>query len=410
VPVESSVHKVSSTNATHLSKEIFKIVQEWSKVDTFLQEKQEEMLQLIEQLVNIDSGSYDKVGVDKVGSILKEKYEELGFVVEVREEEKHGNNLIIQHKDAVDPKIILVAHMDTVFPKGTVAKRPFSIEGNRAYGPGVVDMKSSQVELLYALMALVNTRTKGYENVQIILNSDEEIGSVTSRSLIEEKSQGKDYALIMEPARKDGSLVSSRRGGGRYTLVVKGKAAHSGIEPQKGRSAIEVLAHKIIQLHGLTDHEKGISVNVGLIEGGSSVNTVSPSAVAHVDIRISEMEQAEILQQKIEEICATTEVSGTKITLKGKISRPPMEKNEQTESLLQVIQEVGKEIGIDVHDTSTGGGSDASFTAANGVATVDGLGPVGGNAHSEDEYLEIPTLTERTLLLAKTIQRLSEDE
>lgn len=378
-------------------------------METFLQDKQEEMLQLIEKLVNIDSGSYDKEGVDSVGSILKEKYEELGFIVEVREEEKQGNNLLIQHKDAVDPKIILVAHMDTVFPKGTVAKRPFRIEGDRAYGPGVVDMKSSQVELLYALKALVISGAKGYENVQIILNSDEEIGSITSRSIIEEKSQGKEYALIMEPARKDGSLVSARRGGGRYTLVVKGKAAHSGIEPQRGRSAIEVLAHKIIQLHGLTDHDKGISVNVGLIEGGSSVNTVSPSAVAHVDIRISEMEQAEILQQKIEEICATTEVSGTKITLKGKISRPPMEKNQQTESLLQVIQEVGKEIGIEVHDTATGGGSDASFTAANGVATVDGLGPVGGNAHSEDEYLEIPTLRERTLLLAKTIQRLSEE-
>ncbi|QOR66381.1 M20 family metallopeptidase [Cytobacillus suaedae] len=379
-------------------------------MNTFLQDKQEEMLQLIEKLVNIDSGSHDKEGVDRVGAILKEKYEEIGFVVEVREEEQHGNHLVIQHKEAVDPKIILVAHMDTVFPKGTVAKRPFSIEGDRAYGPGVVDMKSSQVELLYALKALVTTGTPGYENVQIIINSDEEIGSPTSRELIEEKSQGKEYALIVEPARKDGSLVSSRRGGGRYKLVVKGKAAHSGIEPQKGRSAIEELAHKIIQLHGLTDHEKGISVNVGLIEGGSSVNTVSPRAVAHVDIRISDMEQAKILQQKIDEICSTTEVSGTEVTMRGKISRPPMEKTEQSESLLQVIQEVGKEIGIDVQDTSTGGGSDASFTAANGVATVDGMGPVGGNAHSEDEYLEIPTLTERTLLLAMTIQRLTEDD
>ena len=366
------------------------------------------MLKLIEQLVNIDSGSYHKEGIDKVGSILKEKYEELGFIVEVKEEKEFGNNLVIQHKDANNPKIILVAHMDTVFPKGTVAERPFRIEGDRAYGPGVVDMKSSHVELLYALKALQQAGIKSYENVQVILNSDEEIGSKTSRAIIEENSKGKEYALIMEPARKDGSLVSSRRGGGRYTLIVKGKAAHSGIEPQNGRSAIEELAHKIIQLHSLTDHEKGISVNVGLIEGGSSVNTVSPSAVAHVDIRISEMAQAQFLKDKIEQICATSEVSGTKITLEGNISRPPMEKNEQTKSLLHVIEEVGKEIGIKVFDTATGGGSDASFTSATGVATVDGLGPVGGNAHSENEYLEIPTLTERTLLLAKTIQRLSE--
>lgn len=376
-------------------------------METYLQQSQAEMLQLIEKLVNIDSGTYVKEGIDRVGAILKEEYEKLGFTVEVREEEKYGNNLIVQHKDAVDPKIILVAHMDTVFPLGTVAERPFRIEGDRAYGPGVVDMKSSQVELLSAIKALQQTGSESYKNMLIILNSDEEVGSPTSRPLIEEKSQGKEYALIMEPARKDGSLVSARRGGGSYTVIVKGKAAHSGIEPQKGRSAIEELAHKVIQLNALSDYEKGISVNVGLIEGGSSINTIPPIAVAHVDIRISEMHQAKYLEEKIKEICATTDVSGTQIILKGSISRPPMEKNKQTQSLLHLIEEVGKEIGLQVFDTATGGGSDASFTSATGVATVDGLGPVGGNAHSEDEYLEIKTLPERTLLLAKTIERLS---
>ncbi|MBD8070601.1 M20 family metallopeptidase [Bacillus sp. PS06] len=374
----------------------------------FIQNKQEEMLQLIEELVNIDSGSYFKEGVDRVGLLLKEKYERLGFVVEVKEEEAYGNNLIIKHKNAIDPRIILCAHMDTVFPEGTVAKRPFRVEGTRAYGPGVVDMKSSLVELLYALTALQNEDVKAYENVLIILNGDEEIGSPSSRALIEEYSFGKDYALIMEPARKDGSLVSARRGGGRYTLVVKGKAAHSGIEPEKGRSAIEALAYKIIQLHQLSDHENGISVNVGIIEGGSAVNTVSPNAVAHVDIRISESEQAAILEERIKEICSVCDVPGTRITLEGEMNRPPMEKNERNEELLHVIQDIGKEIGMKLNDTSTGGGGDASFTSANGVATIDGLGPVGGNAHSENEYLDIPTLTERTLLLAKTIQKLSE--
>ncbi|WP_078543752.1 M20 family metallopeptidase [Litchfieldia alkalitelluris] len=373
----------------------------------FLQSKQEEMLYLIEELVNIDSGSYYKEGVDRVGSILKGKFERLGFIVNEKTEMEYGNHLVIQHRDAIDPKIILVAHMDTVFPEGTVEKRPFRIEGTRAYGPGVVDMKASLVELLYALMALQDAGYNAYENVLIVLNSDEEIGSPSSRPLIEEHSTGKDYALIMEPARKDGSVVSARRGGGRYTLIVKGKAAHSGIEPEKGRSAIEALAYKIIQLHELSDHENGISVNVGLIEGGSAVNTVSPNAIAHVDIRISEVEQAAILEEQIKKICSVCDVPGTKVTLEGEMNRPPMEKNKRSEELLQVIQGVGKEIGVKVMDTSTGGGGDASFTSANGVATIDGLGPVGGNAHSENEYLEIPTLTERTLLLAKTIQKLS---
>ncbi len=372
-----------------------------------LSKKKNEMLKLIEQLVNIDSGSYFKEGIDKVGNILKEKYEENGFIVEIVEQEEHGNHLIIKHKEALDPKILIVAHMDTVFPKGTVDKRPFSIEGNVAFGPGVIDMKASQVTALYALKALVECQDEAIKNVEIILNSDEEIGSPTSRALIEQKTKGKKYALIMEPARKDGSLVTERRGGGLYTINVKGIATHSGIEPEKGRSAIEELAYKIVKLHQLNDHENGVSVNVGLIEGGDSVNTVSPNAVGHIDVRISRPEQAEIIHEKIKEICAVSDVSGTTIELIGCIDRPPMVKNEQTVQLLNVIKEVGKEIGLVVIDTKTGGGSDASFTSAKGIATIDGLGPVGGNPHSDKEYLEIPTLTERALLLMKTIQKLS---
>ena len=343
-------------------------------MESFIEQKQEEMLELIEQLVNIDSGSYMKEGVDHVGSILTNKYKELGFVVEVKEEKEYGNHLVIRHKNTNDPKIILLAHMDTVFPEGTVAERPFTIKGNRAYGPGVVDMKSSLVELLYAIQALVHAGSKSVENVEIILNSDEEIGSPSSRSLIEERSIGKEYALVMEPARKDGSLVMARRGGGRYTIMVEGKAAHSGIEPEKGRSAIEELAYKIIQLHDLTDHEKGMSVNVGIIEGGSAVNTVSDSAIAHVDVRISELEQGEYLEERFKEICATSEVQGTNVVLEGEIGRPPMEHNDQTKSLLDIIKDVGEEIGVEISATATGGGGDASFTSATGVATVDGLG------------------------------------
>lgn len=376
-------------------------------VEAYINSKKTEMLDLIEQLVNIDSGSYVKKGIDRIGSILIKKYEELGFIIDVKEEEVYGNHLVIRHKKAKSPEIILLAHMDTVFPEGTVAERPFHINGDKAYGPGVVDMKSSLVEVLYAIKTLIWSGSDSVENVEILLNSDEEIGSPSSRSLIEERSKWKKFALVMEPARKDGSLVEARRGGGRFTLMVQGKAAHSGIEPEKGRSAIEELAYKIIQLHDLTDHDKGMSVNVGIIEGGTAVNTVSDSAVAHVDVRISEIEQAEYLEEKMKEICATTEVPGTNVELEGEIGRPPMEQNDQTKSLLHIIKGVGEEIGLKVSATSTGGGGDASFTAANGVATVDGLGPVGGNAHSDKEYVEIGSIPERTLLLAKTIERLS---
>ncbi|MCG7344247.1 M20 family metallopeptidase [Sporosarcina sp. ACRSL] len=374
----------------------------------YLQTKQTEMLQLLEKLVNIDSGSTHKEGIDEVGGILKSLYEELGFEVEVIEEPKNGNNMVITYQGNDNPTMLAVAHMDTVFRVGTASERPFTINGDRAYGPGVIDMKASQVALLYALKALKEKNPTALEKIQIILNGDEEIGSSTSRPLIEKYSEGKKYALIMEPARKDGSLVTARRGGGRYSVYVKGKAAHSGVEPQNGISAIEELAHKIIKLHALTNHEEGISVSVGIIEGGESVNTIAPTAVAHVDVRITYIEQAEVLDQKIKEICATSDVAGTSIELEGGINRPPMVKNQQTIDLLEIIKETGEELGIKVTDVATGGGSDASFTSAMGVATIDGLGPVGGNTHNEDEYLEIPTLVERTSLLAEVIRKLAD--
>jgi glutamate carboxypeptidase len=375
----------------------------------YIEGKQEEMLQLLEQLVNIDSGSYVKKGVDQVGSILKGEYEKLGFNVQVHPQEEYGNHLTIRHPEATDPKIIIVAHMDTVFPDGTVQKRPFSQDGKRAYGPGVVDMKASQVAVLFALKALLEADESAYKNVHIVLNSDEEIGSPSGRSLIEKTAKEKKYALIVEPGRADGSVVSQRKGGGRYTMTVTGIGAHSGIEPEKGRSAIEELAHKVIKLHRLTNYEEGVSVNVGLVDGGTSANTVAPIATGQIDVRIETMEQAEVLTKQIEEVCARPDIEGTSIALTGGINRPPMEKNAQTKALLSIIQEVGRKISIEIKDTKTGGGSDASFTSAMGVSTIDGIGPVGGQVHSDKEYLEIDTFTERTLLIAETMKRLSQE-
>ncbi|MFB5932497.1 M20 family metallopeptidase [Peribacillus frigoritolerans] len=369
--------------------------------------KRMEMLQLVERLVNIDSGSHSKKGIDEIGSILKTKFESLDFIVDTVEQQSYGNQLVIQHRDAHQPHILVVAHMDTVFPEGTAQKRPFKVKGNRAYGPGVADMKSSLVELFYAILCLKQTGQTGYKHIQIILNSDEEIGSPSSASLISEKAVNKKFALILEPARTDGSLVTARRGCGQFKVDIAGVAAHSGIEPEKGRSAIEELAHKIIALHRLNDQQKGISVNVGMIDGGSAVNTIASHAAAFIDVRISEKRQEAIILKQLKKICAETYIPGTKTTLSGKMDRSPMEKNEKTNLLLETIRQAGKEIGIEITDTATGGGSDASITSDLGIATVDGLGPIGGNAHSEEEYLEIPSLSERTLLLATVIQKLS---
>ncbi|WP_010172602.1 M20 family metallopeptidase [Bacillus coahuilensis] len=365
------------------------------------------MLKLLETLVNIDSGSNYKQGVDAVGHIITKLFSEIGFNMQKIENKEYGNHYVLTHHRCDQPEIIILAHLDTVFPMGTALDRPFSIIDGRAYGPGVADMKGSLVTLYFAMKALQRNHGNELSNVKIILNSDEEIGSPTSRELIEKESKNARYSLVMEPARKDGSIVSSRRGKGNYTLTIEGKAAHSGIEPEKGRSAIEELAHKIIQFYQLSDPEHGISVNVGVIEGGTSPNTIPDHAEATIDIRVKDASQAEELEEKMEEIVSSTEVKGTSIVFEGEMNRPPMEKTKKTQSLIRVIQEIGDKIGVEIVDTATGGGSDASFTAALGIATVDGLGPIGGNAHSDKEYIEIDSLVERTHLLAMIIKQLT---
>lgn len=367
----------------------------------------EEMLNMLEKLVNIDSGSYHKDGVDRVGQQLIDAYQTIGFHADIHEQHTYGNHIVLMHHEATEPDILVVAHMDTVFLEGTAAERPFHIVGERAYGPGVIDMKASHVTTFSALQALLNANKEAAKNVVVLLTSDEEIGAPSARKLIEAQGAGKKAVLVMEPARKDGSLVTSRRGGGRYTLKVTGKAAHSGIEPEKGRSAIEELAHKTIKLHQLSNHEEGISVNVGISKGGTSINTVADYAEGKVDIRITTQDQAAPLAKAIENICAQPDVPDTSIELEGEITRPPMERNEQTIALYEIFKDVASSLNIDLTETSTGGGSDASFTSALGIPTIDGMGPIGGNQHNDEEYLEIDSLVERTKLLALTIERLS---
>ncbi|WP_048601462.1 M20 family metallopeptidase [Rubeoparvulum massiliense] len=372
----------------------------------------EEMLDWLECLVNQDSGSSNKEGIDKLGTMLQKEYSKLGFQVEVLQEEKYGNHLRIRMEPkaggvkAATPSILIIAHLDTVFPKGTAASRPFRIEGERGFGPGVIDMKGSQVMLLYVMKALLVQHDPAVQQIEILLNSDEEIGSPSSRPWTEELCKGKRYAIIMEPARANGAIVSARKGGGKYRLTVQGKAAHAGIEPEKGLNAIYELAHHVIQLQQLNGIAEGVTLNVGTFRGGTTCNTVPAEATAMVDIRVTTMEQMGLVAQRIEQLTSHTYLAGTKLQLEGGISRPPMAKTAATEAFLALVQQAGNELGIVVQDTFTGGGSDGNFTAALGVPTLDGLGPIGGNAHSEQEYIELSSLIERGALLARLLQLL----
>lgn len=372
----------------------------------WIDQNEENMLKLIETLVNIDSGTYLKQGVDRVGTVLSDEFAKIGFTVEVHRQEKLGNNIVIRHPEAEAPEIVLIAHMDTVFGERTAARRPFSRKGDYAYGPGVIDMKASHATALYALKALVENGSGAYKNVELIFNTDEEIGSIGSRELIEQIAKTKKYALILEPAQ-NGNLVSERKGGGKYFLKVKGKSAHAGIEPEKGVSAIEELARKIVKLHALTDWNKGINVNVGLIKGGTSVNTIAPIAEAGIDVRIQTWEDGEAMDAAIKEICSYSEVPGTELELTGNITRPAWNLTDEARALIDIIAEEGANIGLELSHEKSGGGSDGNLTGSIGIPSIDGLGPCGADAHQESEYLYIPSLTERTLLLANVIERLS---
>ncbi|PWD86141.1 carboxypeptidase [Ignatzschineria cameli] len=375
-------------------------------MNVWIDAQESAMVNFLQTLVNIDSGSYDKAGVDAVAAKIIERYRELGFEIEIFTNETLGNNYRIRHQDVENPEILILAHLDTVFSKGTVAERPFSIEGDRAYGPGVIDMKASHVLVYYAIRALYEAGNDHYKNVEILLNCDEEIGSHSSRALIESSAKGKKAALVMEPARANGAIVSARRGVGTYQLKIEGKASHSGIAPEAGISAIQELSYKIQALHALSRHQEGLSVNVGIISGGTSVNTVAPNAYAEIDVRISTEAQGIEIDRAVKEICSQPILEGIQLTLTGGINRPPMAKTEESAKLVDLVLAEAQALGLTIEDIATGGGSDASFTAGVGIPTVDGLGPVGGHQHSDKEYLELPTLTERTKLFAHLLAKL----
>ena len=297
--------------------------------------------------------------------------------------------------------------MDTVFAQGTAAKRPFVVKENKAYGPGVVDMKASLLSVYYAVKHLHEAGLLQGASVCIAFNSDEEISSIHSRSWLEQLARNSRYALVMEPARADGSMVNTRRGVGRYTMEFHGVASHSGVAPEKGVSAINELAHWIIALHNLTDHAQGTSLNVGVVQGGTTANTVADYAMAQMDVRMKEMSAVTRLQETLEYLLAHPQTPGIQVAVSGGITRPPMNPTPEALALCETVDAIAKQLGIDFQWIATGGGSDANLTAALGIPTIDGLGPIGGLSHTADEYLDIQSVEPRLMLLCELLAEMA---
>lgn len=366
-------------------------------------------LKLLEQLVNTDSSSYDPAGLETVIGLIRSQWEALGFSTELVLSDR-GPHLVAKRRSAQAeaPTLLLLGHVDTVFDPGTAAKRPFTVKGNRAYGPGVADMKGGLVLMLGLIETLQAYDLLDVAHWLVVHNNDEEIGSIGSKAMIEMLARQADAAFVFEPGRPDGSIVTARKGGQAYVLEVQGKAAHAGVNPQDGASAIETLCRKVVQLHQLNDYQAGVTVNVGVIQGGSRSNVVADHARAEVDVRTPTPELAQWAKDGVYEICRRPEVAGTKVQVTLRGERRPLVPTAKSQALLGVFKKTAQELGYQLKWTATGGGSDGNITAACGVPTLDGLGPVGGGFHSPDEYLEVGSLAQRAALAAGALCRLGE--
>jgi glutamate carboxypeptidase len=357
----------------------------------------------LERLVNLDCGSYTRDGVNEVAAWVAAFLARLGGEV-TRHPDPDGTlgdtvEAVFRGEPA-GPRALLIGHTDTVFPEGTAAARPFAIADGIARGPGVTDMKSGLLTLLYGLEAALTVGPPPFERLTVIANPDEEIGSPASTPHIERVARASDVAFSLECARANGDIVSSRKGTGDYVITVNGRAAHAGVEPEKGRSAILAAAHLVVGLHGLNGRWPGVTCNVGVIEGGIRPNVVAERAVLQVDLRAVDRASMEAADAAIRALAAAPAVPEVTIDVDLRHRHWPMEKLPGAGRLVELTQGLAGDLGFEVRDTATGGASDANTTAGLGVPSLDGLGPIGGMDHSPAEWLDLTSVVPRTVLFA----------
>lgn len=372
-------------------------VMEW------LEQHQDEMVRLLGELVNIDSNSYDKAGVDEVATHLKGFFESHGISTESFPVTSHGDALKASVSGGEGNRpIMLLGHRDTVFPTGEVERRPFTIRDGKGYGPGVADMKPGLVINAFVLAAFAACGGHPCPLVGLF-TGDEEIGSPTSREIIKTEAAKSRLVFNSEPSRPGGNIVTERKGGIFCHCEVAGKAAHSGGFFEDGRSAIEELARKIQAFHALTDLERGITVNVGLIAGGQSVNTVAAEASCEIDIRYLVLEDRDWIISRIREIAENCSVDGTSsvFSIKGEFS--PLNPSAESALLFGLYQQAASSEGVKVEGERSGGCADSGFVAEVGTPVICGVGPTGGNYHRPDEWVELSSLSQRAKIIARTI-------
>ena len=378
------------------------------QITDWLKEREADMIALLEKMVNTDSGSYDKPGVDAAGDVLRDFLMGEGIPVDTIAIETHGDALratVAAPGQSGNRPILLMGHRDTVFSQGEASRRPFTIKNGRAYGPGVADMKAGLVMNAFLLAAFAKFGGAPAPLVGLF-TGDEEIGSPTSRPHIEAEAGTACAVFNSEPGRPAGNIVTGRKGGVFFRCEVTGRAAHSGANFGDGISAIEELARKIQAWHTLTSLDAGQTVNVGLIKGGQSVNTVAPLATCEIDVRYIEPADRDGIVTKITEVAEACSVAGASASLSIIGEFRPMKQSKAAKGLFDQYAQNAKQAGLDVAGEFSGGCADSGFAAALGAPTLCGVGPVGGLVHSPDEYLEVATIVPRAQAIALTILKL----
>lgn len=359
-----------------------------------------EYLKDLERLVSIDSGTYDKAGADDVVSSLEGLYVALGAAVERRTNDVYGDTLIATLEAGGRGRVLLIGHTDTVYPAGTVADRPMRREGNRIIGPGTADMKAGDLSIVYALRALREQGAQLPGRVTVIHNSDEEIGSPSSRALIRKAATEADATLVLEAGRENGDVVIARKGIADIRVRVQGQAAHAGVNHDRGRSAVLSLARIVTSVESLNGTLPGVTLNVGQIEGGGRVNVVPDHASARLEVRAFERSLLESMLGRVEHAIQGAVIDGTVAETDVSIEHWPMPRSEGGTRLFETARRLGETLGERLNGAQTGGASDGNTAADAGCPVLDGLGPVGGNTHSPSEYVLADSIAPRTAILA----------
>ena len=369
-----------------------------------LQARQEEIVETIREFVEIESPSDNKLAADRMGALLAARFQTIGGNARVHRATDFGDNIQINFsgREKIKP-VLLLGHFDTVYPMGTLANMPCHVSDGRLYGPGVLDMKSGIALMLYAIEALRAWHGGLPRPVTVFLVSDEEVGSYSSRKITEALARESAAVLVLEPsAGPHGAVKTARKGVGDYTLSVKGVAAHAGLDPGKGHSAIVELARQIAVVAKLNDLQRGLTANPGVIRGGTRTNVIAAEATVEIDVRIKKAKQAAALDRKLRSLRPFDK--HCKISVEGGINRLPMERTAGVAALYKKARGIAEQIDWTLEEAAVGGGSDGNFTAGIGIPTLDGLGGVGDGAHAVHEHVVISELPRRTLLLAGMIE------